>query len=462
MIDVLRQPPHAIDAEQNVLGGLMIANESFVQIADWVSEEDFYKHEHRVIWRAIAEHAGRGAAFDVVTLADWFQRNGEDFSLAYLYELQRETASAANITAHAEIVVEKARLRKLIEIGTRMTGGAFEARSAARDISAQVTHDLAKIATVERGGLVSAKAGLRDLFNTMSERYGQPRRLLGLPTPWREVNEWTRGLQRKKLYIVAARPSMGKSIFGGQLAAMNALRGANVAWFSVEMTAAECMERAVSALSDVDYDWVQEPNKEDTDCEVHWNAVSQAMERLLAAPLLIDDTPGLSRAQFLARARRAHLQRKLDLIVLDHIHDMEVDPKQKVHDYGQIAQAGKTLAKEMDCPVVMLAQLNRALETRANKRPVMSDLRESGEIEQKGDVIIFLHRDDYYEPSKHTGIVEAICAKGRGLKRHDPILLKNRFDRARLEDYHGKTVKEDDAVDAAVSRWSRRANKAAA
>lgn len=462
MTDVLRQPPHAIDAEQNVLGGLMLVNEAFAQLADWVSEEDFYKREHRLIWHAVAEHAERGEAFDVVTLSDWFQRNGEECSPAYLYELQRETAGAANITAHAEIVVEKARLRKLIEIGTQLTGNAFEARSASRELSSIATHDLAQLAGSERGGLVSVKGGLCELFGTMSERYAQPRGLLGLPTPWHEVNEWTRGLQRKKLYIVAARPGMGKSVFGGQLAVMNALRSANVTWFSVEMSAAECMERAVSCIADVDYEWVQEPNKDDLECELHWNAVAEATERLMRSPLLIDDTPALSRAQFMARARRAHLQRKIDLIVVDHIHDMEVDPKQKVHEYGQIAQAGKTLAKELDCAVVMLAQLNRSVESRTNKRPIMPDLRESGEIEQKADVIMFLHRDDYYEPSKHPGLLEIICAKGRGLKHRSPIPLQHRLDRMRMEDWHGGSIVDSHETDAAIARWSRTKRKTAA
>jgi replicative DNA helicase len=285
--------------------------------------------------------------------------------------------------------------------------------------------------------LVSVKAGLRELFATMGERYEHPRGLLGLPTPWVEFNAWTRGLQRKRLYVVAARPSMGKSVFGGQLAVLNGLRGANVAWFSVEMTSAECMERAVSAIADVDYTWVQEPNKDDPDSDLHWAAVSRAMERLVKASMLIDDTPALSRAQFMARARRAHMQRKLDLIVVDHMHDMKIDPKQARFEYGEIAQAGKTLAKELDCAVVMLAQLNRALETRANKRPTMADLRESGEIEQKADVITLLHRDDYYDPKKNPGVVEAICAKGRGLKPRPPIHLQNRFGRMRLEDWAG-------------------------
>jgi len=462
MTDVLRQPPYAIDAEQNVLGGLMMVNAAFVQIADWLSEEDFYKREHRLIWRAIADHAKRGAPFDLVTLIDWFRSNGEECSPGYLHELFKETCSAANITAHAEIVAEKSRLRKLIEIGTQMTSGAFEARTASRELSAHANHELAQLGGASHGGLVSVKEGLREVFATMSERYGQPRGLLGLPTPWHDVNEWTRGLQRKRLYIVAGRPGMGKSVFGGQLAFMNALRGANVAWFSVEMTAAECMERAVSAISDVDYEWVQEPNKEDLESELHWDAVARATEALTKASLLIDDTPALSRTQFDARARRAHLHRKIDLIVVDHLHDMEVDPKQKVYEYGQIAQAGKTLAKDLDCAVVMLAQLNRSVESRTNKRPIMADLRESGEIEQKADVIMFLHRDDYYEPSKHPGLVEVICAKGRGLKRRPPIPLQHRLDRMRMEDWHGGPIGDDAAADEAVARWSRNRKRVAA
>lgn len=455
MTDILRQPPASIEAEQNVLGALMLANAAFAQLADWVSADDFYRREHRIIWNAISEAATAGKPFDAVTLAEAAQRNGEDLDATYLYELASNTASSANITAYAEIVVEKSKLRKLIEIGTRITGDAFGAQTASRDLTANATHDLAQIAAAERGGLVPVKEGLRELFATMSDRYANGGGLLGLPTPWREVNEWTRGLQRKRLYIVAARPSMGKSIFGGQIAVMNALRGVSVAWFSVEMNAAECMARAVAAVGDVDYSWVQAPDSDHPDGEMYWTAASRVTEQLLASPLLIDDTPALSRGQLMARARRAHMHRELGLIVVDHMHDMKIDPKQARFEYGEIAQCGKTLAKELDCPVVMLAQLNRALETRANKRPIMPDLRESGEIEQKGDVIMFLHRDDYYDPQKNRGLVELVCAKGRGLKPRPPIHLQNRFDRMRLEDWNGPPIDVDGAADVAVSRWSR-------
>lgn len=464
MNDVLRQPPSAIEAEQNVLGSLLLANEAFAQLADWVSEEDFYRHDHRIIWRAIAEHVEKHQPCDAVTLMDWLSRNGEQCDSAYVLELANNTASAANIVAYAEIVVEKSRLRKLIEIGTRMTGDAFAAQSASRDLSASATHDLAQLATAERGGLVPVKAGLQALFAGMSDRYANGRGLLGLPTPWREINDWTRGLQRKKLYIVGARPGMGKSIFGGQIAAMNALRGANVAWFSVEMSSAECMERAVSAIGNVDYEWVQSPDKDDPDCELHWSAVARAMEQLSNASLLIDDTPALSRMQFMARSRRAHMRRKLDLIVVDHMHDMTIDPRRESRfEYEAIAQAGKTLAKELDCAVLLEAQLSRDLEKRANKRPVMSDLRETGAIEQKADAIMFLYRDDYYEPQKNRGVVEVICAKGRGLKpRSSPIHLQNRFDRMRMEDYNGPPIEDATVIDEAVARWERQAKRAAA
>jgi replicative DNA helicase len=226
---------------------------------------------------------------------------------------------------------------------------------------------------------------------------------------------------------------------GGNLACFTALRGNRVAWFSAEMTAQECLTRAIAAHGDIPFDWVEQPNDKGPDAETYWARQSQIMKALTASPLLIDDTPAITIAQVMARARREHLRAPLRLIVIDHMHDMGTDPRAEIrHEYGRIAQGAKTLAKELDCPVVLLAQLNRNLSGRAEKRPTLTDLRDSGEIEQKADVVLFLHREDYHDSSTHMkGVVELIPAKGRNIRTDSTVYLSNRYDRMRLDDWDG-------------------------
>lgn len=463
-MDTLRTPPMSIEAEQNVLGGLVLVPEALAKVADFLNADDFYRHEHRVIFAAIAALTERKQPIDAVTVGEYLSATGEPIELgtSYVCELAANTVSAANITAYAEIVAEKARLRKLIETGMRLSGDAFKAGAEAARLVGDAIHDLSGMATAHRGGLEPAKVALRKMFATMSDRYARGAGLIGLPTPWHDLNTRLGGLEDSTLYIVAARPSMGKSIFGGQLAVMNALRSERVAWFSVEMGAAQCMARAVSCIGGVPYAWAKNPDKDDPDADLYWTRVGDATSRISASPLLIDDTPSLSIVQLMARARRMHLQAPLRLIVIDHAHDMKINPKLARFEYGDIAQGAKTLAKEFNCPVVLLAQLNRALETRTTKRPTLADLRESGEFEQKADVVIFLHRDDYYDKKRNPGLVEAIIAKGRDLDCGASIFLANRFAQMRMDDYDGVASREPDATAEAVARWERVTGRAAA
>lgn len=465
--EILRVPPHAVDAERSVLGALLIAPESLAKVADWLTVDDFYRDAHRVIFSAIMDLSAKRQPIDAVTLGDQFVRNSEAGAIggpAYLTELANATPGAANIVAYAEIVVEKARLRRLIETGTRLAGDAFDGRSGAQDLIATTVHTLSQMqAGGVRSGLRSVKTALRDLYAEMSSRFVREPGLIGLPTPWHAINERLDGLQDGNLYIVAARPSMGKSVFGGQIAVMNALRGDRVAWFSVEMTAAQCMARAVACLADIDYRWVRNPDNKNPDSETWWSAVTRANELLLRASLSIDDTPALTIAQLMASARREHLRKPLRLIVIDHAHDMKINPQLARFEYGEIAQGAKTLAKEMGCPVVLLAQLNRGVENRADKRPALSDLRESGAFEEKADVVLFLHRDDYYTRERNPGMVDVIVAKGRDVGTGAPIHLRHRFDRMRLQDWDGPEPDANVDSDAgkAVARWKHFTSKRA-
>ncbi len=442
-ISELRIPPHAIDAEQAVLGGLMLAPDSLAKIADWLNEGDFYRKDHRLIYRAVTELIKHGSPVDVVTMMDWFDTNGLSDMIggqAYLIELDAATASAANLVAYAEIVVEKSRLRAAIDAGVTLTEAAWARGADSQQIIATAAHSLAQMqASKLRGGLEPAIVGMRRMQTELMARYQQGPKLLGQPWPWHELNQTTKGLRDGELYVVGARPNMGKSIFALQAALNVALAGGRVAYFSVEMTADQCMSRAVACVGEIPHDWVENPAQEDIDAEFWWSRLNEATNKIISSPLLIDDTPAISIDQLTARARREHMKSPIRLVVVDHMHDMQLDPSREVrHEYGRITQGAKTLAKEFRCPVVLLAQLNRASANRGDKRPTMTDLRESGEIEQKADVILFLHREDYYTPGTHLkGLVEVIVAKGRSIRTGGTIDLRNVFSEMRMEGWEG-------------------------
>lgn len=440
-----RLPPCAIDAEQAVLGGLMLSPDALPKVSDWLAAEDFFRRDHQAIYRAIVGLAEKKSPWDAITIGDWFVANdlGHVVDATYLMELANGTPSAANIVAYGEIVVEKSRLRRAADLGAKLMQAANRHGAASDMVIGEAVHQLSAMHISRmRGGLELARPALKRMQEGLMTRYLEAEaapvshsvRLLGLPWAWPDLNTATKGLRPGLLYVVGARPSMGKSVFALQTAVHNAIAGKNVAFFTVEMTAEECMARAVACEAQIPHDWVESPTPHHPDAESYWPRLTEATTKLLEANLLVDETPGISIDQLMARARRAHLQRPLDLIVIDHMHDMGIDPKKEArHEYGRIAQGAKTLAKELRIPVVLLAQLNRDVAKRKSPRPVMSDLRESGEIEQKADVILFLHRDDYYEATcARRGLVDVIFGKGRNIKAGQVVELVNRFDQMRL------------------------------
>lgn len=440
-MDELRIPPQSVSAEQSVLGGLMLAPESWPQVSDVLEESDFYRKDHQLIFRAIKELADKSKPFDVVVLGEWFDSAGLSDMVdggAYLIDLASNTPSAANIRAYADIVQEKASLRKLIDLGHEAQAAAYqpEGRSAS-EILAEVSTKVGELQPKQRGGFATVREAGRSWLEAMQKRFDQRERVTGIPTPYNSFNQATRGLQPATLYLFASRPSMGKSVVANSIAACAALRGKRVALFSLEASREAVLDRCIANLGDVPYSWIQSPGSYDDGDGLFMTRANSAMARLVDSHLLIDDTAGISRRQFEAKARRQHHKTGLDLIVVDHIHDFEVDPKLARFEYGAIVQTGKTLAKEWGIPVAMFAQLNRGLETRTDKRPKLSDLRESGEIEQKADVITFLHREDYYDANTHLRhVLEMIVAKGRDIEIGTHY-LRHRFDRMRAEDWEG-------------------------
>jgi replicative DNA helicase len=420
-IEALRVPPHSIDAEQAVLGGLMLAPGALDNVADRLAEDDFYRKDHRLIWRAINELANKGMPCDAVTLGDWFESNGLAEMVGgagYLIELANSTPSAANIAAYAEIVREKSVLRQLIDAGTSITEDGYrpEGKSVHEVLESaeQRVFHIAESGARGKKDSVSMREAVKDAFKLLTERYQNRGQLTGVSTGFTDLDELTSGLQPSDLIIVAARPSMGKTAFALNIAETAALGSKKaVVVFSMEMSSSQLAFRLISSVGRIHQQHLRNGTLEEED----WPRVSNAIALLSDAKIFIDDTPSLSPVELRSRARRLHREHGgLGLIVIDYLQLMQVpgNTENRATEISEISRSLKGLAKELNVPVIALSQLNRSLEQRADKRPMMSDLRESGAIEQDADVIMFIYRDEYYnKESADKGIAEIIIGKQR-------------------------------------------------
>ena len=419
-IEALRVSPHSLEAEQAVLGGLMLAPDAMDKVADKLGEDDFYRKDHRLIWRAIAELANKGMPCDAVTLGDWFDANGMGELVggaSYLIELANATPSAANIAAYADIVREKSVLRQLIDAGTAITEDGYrpEGKSVQEvmELAEQRVFKIAESGARGKKDIVSMRTAVSEAFRLLSQRYENRGQLTGVSTGFTDLDELTSGLQPSDLIIVAARPSMGKTAFALNIAEAAAMRGKkSVAVFSMEMSASQLAFRLISSLGRIHQSHLRTGDLAEED----WPRVTSAITMLSDAKIFIDDTPAMSPVEMRSRARRLQREHGLGLIVIDYLQLMQVpgNKENRATEISEISRGLKALAKELDVPVIALSQLNRALEQRADKRPMMSDLRESGAIEQDADVIMFIYRDEYYnKESPDKGLAEIIIGKQR-------------------------------------------------
>ncbi|MGH8080441.1 MAG: replicative DNA helicase, partial [Lysobacter sp.] len=401
--------------------GLMLAPDAYDRVADQIVEEDFYRRDHQLIYRAIRELAERSRPFDAVTLGEWFDSQGLSEQVAggaYLIELATTTPSAANITAYAEIVRDKAVMLKLIEVGTEIVNDGFQPDGRdSGEILAKAEQQVFAIAEAGARGrtdFTPVTKALSEAFDVLQTRYANGGSVTGIPTGYTEFDEMTAGLQNTDLLILAARPAMGKTAFALNIAEHAAFRTKKaVAVFSMEMSASQLALRLISSVGRVNAQRLRSGQLEDED----WARVTGAIRQLREVKIFIDDTPGLSPEVLRAKSRRLKREHDLGLIVIDYLQLMSVPGNQenRATEISEISRSLKHLAKELNLPVIALSQLNRSLEQRADKRPVMADLRESGAIEQDADVIVFIYRDDYYnkETSPDKGLAEVIIGKQR-------------------------------------------------
>lgn len=435
----LVQPPAAIDAEQSVLGGLMLRPEAMAEVSDWLSARDFWRRDHQLIFEAIFELATKGDACDAVTMSEWFVANGVAELVGgsrYLLDLANTTPSAANITAYAEIVLEKSRLRQAMDVANQLSTGALARGATTQLVVSDAMNALARLTTeTKHGGLKPVRDSVKSWFKRFLARHESKERMTGVVTPWHDVNELTLGLQPGEVVIIAARPSMGKSVLGNQLATFAGLRKQHAAIFSLEMRSEQLAERSLAAIGSVPHVALRDPSKMEDE---HWPRLTSATSMLAEASLHIDDEAALTAQQIVTRARRQNLRQRLELIVIDHLHEVRRPGKDKVQELGDAVRAFKALAKQLNVPVVLLAQLSRSVANRADPRPTLTDLRESGAIEEVADVIFFLHRQEYYEKGTHlSGVAELILGKGRDLPAGHTIHLASSLHYMRFDDWIG-------------------------
>jgi replicative DNA helicase len=419
----IKLPPHSVEAEQSILGGLLLENHAWDKIADVVTRQDFYRHDHKLIYTAITKLLEQSKPADVVTVAEHLENLAELNNiggLPYLVALAQNTPSAANIRRYAEIVRDRSIMRKLVEVGTDITDSAYSpaGRSANEllDQAESKVFDIAEAGARSQKGFLEMKPLLTEVVERIDELFSRDNQsdITGIPTGFADLDSKTAGLQAGDLIIVAGRPSMGKTAFSINMGENIAIEsGLPVAIFSMEMGGAQLVMRMLGSIGRLDQHKLRTGKLQDDD----WQKLTYAVGKLNDAPIYIDETPALNSLELRARARRLHRQcGKLGLIIIDYIQLMSsvTSGENRATEVSEISRSLKGLAKELQCPIVALSQLNRSLEQRPNKRPVMSDLRESGAIEQDADVILFIYRDEVYNPdSPDKGSAEIIIGKQR-------------------------------------------------
>ena len=415
----LKVPPHSIEAERSVLGGLMLDDNAWDNISGALAAEDFYRSDHRIIYRVMADLVERNNPLDIITISEALEGIGElekVGGLAYISDLASSTPTASNIHAYAQIVRERSTVRSLISVAHEIADSGFnpDGRNSATLID-EAESKVFKISDdrPSNGGPESVRPLLTRAVERIDVLFQTKGALTGISSGFRDIDEMTSGLQPADLIIVAGRPSMGKTAFMMNIAESAVISGESpVLVFSMEMPSDSLVLRMLSSLGRIDQTKIRTGQLGDDD----WPRLTSAVTLLNDKPLFIDDTPALSPNEIRSRARRvAREHGKLGVILLDYIQLMQVSgtSENRAGEISEISRSLKSIAKEFDCPVIAGSQLNRSLEQRPDKRPIMSDLRESGAIEQDADVIMAIYRDEVYHEDAEKGIAEIIILKQR-------------------------------------------------
>lgn len=407
-------PPHSIEAEQSLIGGVLIDNQAMDRVADLVGEADFYRDDHRRIYRHIAKLIDQGRPADVVTVFESLEKSGEAEQaggLAYLADIADNTPSAANIRRYAEIVAERAMLRGLQHIAAELqTACTRPDGRAPAEIAATVEADMLRLLDRTDGDPVPLHRAMHEVLADVNARRERSGQLAGLQTGFRSLDDMTGGLEPGQLVIVAARPSAGKTILGCNIAAAAAMAGTPTIVFTLEMTQREIAARILAARSGVSV----QAMRAGTSARDDWDAMGDSIAAAGNWPMFIDDRPAITVPYVRAKARRIQRTAGLGLIVIDYLQLMRGTGDNRAQEVGSVSRGLKALAKELRLPVIALAQINRASESRPDRRPTLADLRDSGEIEQDADIVAMLHRESMHRDAPEwAGLAELLIRKNR-------------------------------------------------
>ena len=442
-----RVPPQNIEAEQSVLGAMLIEKEAIPKVMEILRDTDFYREAHRVIFNAMLELYNKNEAVDMITVTEILKRDSklEDVGgIAYITSLANAVPTAANVTYHASIIEEKSILRQLVSVSTQIASMGYEASDDVKNIIDSAESKILEISNRKKtADFTPINEIVLDSFKSIEALMGNKNGLTGLPTGFEDLDNLTSGLHGSDFIILAARPSMGKTAFALNVVQNVAIRAAKkvggapktVAFFSLEMSKEQLVQRMLCAEANIDSQRLRIGELRDED----WAMLINTADTLSSANIYIDDTAGITAMDMRSRARRLKAEHGLDLIVVDYLQLMQGSGKKnnsgdRQQEVSEISRSLKALARELDVPVIALSQLSRSVEARQVKRPMLSDLRESGSLEQDADIVAFLYREDYYNPeTENKNITELIIAKHRNGAVTD-VKLRFLKDQARFAD----------------------------
>ena len=417
MEDINRIPPHSVESEQSILGSIILDKDAIITVAETINPSDFYKEAHKIIYESMLSLNSNNEPIDLITLIEELRKEGHLDNIggiSYLTSLSTIVPTTSNVKYYANIVKEKSVMRQLIKASNEIINLGYDASTDVQEILNKAEKNIFDISQEKSGDDIQPiNAVLQDTFDMIEKLCTEKKEVTGITTGFKDLNKKINGLQRTDLILLAARPAMGKTAFSLNLVQNAALKGdASVAVFSLELSKEQLVQRMLSAQSNVELSKI----KTGTLGESDWPRIIDGMAVLSEAKIFIDDTPGIKISEIRSKCRRLKMEKGLDLILIDYLQLMEGEGKNenRQQEIAKISRSLKILAKELDCPVVALSQLSRSPELRKDHRPILSDLRESGSIEQDADIVMFLYRDEYYhDDSEKKNIGEVIVAKNR-------------------------------------------------
>lgn len=417
MEDMTRIPPHSVESEQSILGSILLDKDAMITVTETIRPDDFYKEAHKIIYECMIKLSNKNEPIDLITLTEELRRQGhlDDIGgITYITSLSTIVPTTSNVKYYADIVKEKSVLRKLIKASNDIINLGYDGSTKIEDVLDKAEKKIFDISQEKASDdFKSINSVLMDAYDMIEHLYTNKTEMTGITTGFTDLNKKINGMQRTDLLLIAARPAMGKTAFSLNLVQNAALKGdASVAVFSLEMSKEQLVQRMLSSQSNVELSKLKTGKLGEND----WPRIIDAMAVLSNAKIHIDDTPGIKISELRSKCRKLKIEQGLDLILIDYLQLMEGEGnnESRQQEISKISRSLKVIAKELNCPVVALSQLSRAPEQRADHRPMLSDLRESGAIEQDADIVMFLYRDEYYHPdSDRKNIGEVIIAKNR-------------------------------------------------